>query len=58
MHRGGRALGLLETTSWNKRLLRRRAIVHAHFAEDEEEGIVGGLLIIRKSCGIRCNICI
>ena len=33
-------------------------IVHAHFVEDEEEGIVGGLLIIRKSRGARCNICV
>ena len=24
----------------NKRLLRRRAVVHAHFVEDEEEGVV------------------
>jgi len=29
---------LLETTSLNKRLLCRRAVVHAHFVEDEEEG--------------------
>ena len=42
----------------NKRLLRRRAVVHAHFVEDEEEGVVGGLLIIRKSRGARCNICV
>jgi hypothetical protein len=34
------AHGLLETTSWNKRLLRRQAVVHArlsHFVEDGEE---------------------
>ena len=33
-------------------------IVHAHFVEDEEEGVDGGLLIIRKSRGTRCNICV
>ena len=33
-------------------------VVHAHFVEDEEEGVVGGLLIIRKSRGARCNICV
>ena len=31
---------LLETTSWNKRLRCRRAIFHAHFVEDEEEGVL------------------
>ena len=33
-------------------------IVYAHFVEDEEEGIVGGLLIIRKNRGVRCNNCV
>ena len=33
-------------------------IVHAHFVEDEEEGIVSDLLIICKSRGARCNICV
>ena len=33
-------------------------IVHAHFVEDEARGVVGGLLIIRKSRGARCNICV
>ena len=33
-------------------------IVHAHFVEDEEEGVDGNLLIIRKSRGTRCNICV
>ena len=33
-------------------------IVHVHFVEDEARGVVGGLLIIRKSRGARCNICV
>ena len=49
------AHGILETTSWNKRLLRRRAVVHVLFVEDEEERIVGALLIILKSRCARWN---
>ena len=33
-------------------------IVQAHLVEDEARGVVGGLLIIRKSRGARCNICV
>jgi hypothetical protein len=33
-------------------------IVHAHFVEDEEGGVENNLLIIRKSRGARCNICV
>lgn len=47
-HSHDAAHGLLETTSWNKRLLRRRAIVDAYFVEDKEEKTISEYLSLKK----------